>query len=90
MFYISLHGFTDFYGMETFIENKLNHYAENIIKGNNRRDEYSLGELNFYISLRRVLEGNATMEDAGLMDAINDTLVETGFLQEGQVFYDPQ
>lgn len=74
--------------LSTFVEDKLNDYAAVIIKGNQRRDEYALGELNFYMSLRRVLAGKATMQDVGLMDAINDTLVEFGVLENGKTFYE--
>ena len=73
--------------MEDFIEGKLNKYAERIIKRSDRSDEMALGELSFYMALRRVINGNATMEDLGLMDAINDTLQEKGIIEKGQTFY---
>lgn len=60
--------------IEQFIENKLNSYAEKIIKGSSKVDELALGEMTFYMALRRVIAGKATPQDLGLMDAINDTL----------------
>lgn len=49
-------------------------------------DEYALGELNFYVSLRRVIEQWATPADLGLMDAINDLLQAKGIVAAGTNF----
>lgn len=73
--------------IESFIEEKLNHYAQQIVDRSERADEMALGELTFYIALRRVINGNGTLQDLGLMDAINDTLQEKGLLEKGQTFY---
>jgi hypothetical protein len=67
----------------TFIEEKLNNYAQKIIDGGAKADELALGELNFYAALRRVTAGKATPADLGLFDAINDTLQELGVLVAG-------
>jgi hypothetical protein len=70
-----------------FIEDKLNHYAETIVTGNQKMDEHALGELYFYMALRRVIDGKATFEDIGTMDAINDTLQKLGVIRSSDVFY---
>ena len=69
------------------IENKLNTYAQKIVTGGSKVDEHALGEITFYISLRRVLSGKATMQDIGMMDAINDTLQLRGIIGPGKIFY---
>lgn len=73
--------------MNEFIEKKLNNYAEHIIKGSSKPDELALGEMVFYMALRRLINGKATMQDLGMMDAINDTLEEKGLIASGQIFY---
>lgn len=73
--------------LSNFIEEKLNHYADAIITGHEKIDEHALGEMTFYMALRRILNNNATYEDIGLMDAINDTLQELGLLEETVTFY---
>ncbi len=75
--------------LETFIEAKINHYAQMIIDFTEKGDDLALGELNFYIALRRVLNGTATTQDKGMVDAINDTLQELGVLDKKKTFYKP-
>ncbi len=41
----------------------------------------------FYMALRRVVSGDATMQDVGMMDAINDTLQEQEIVEAGKKFY---
>jgi len=69
------------------IEDKLNYYAEAIIKGHEKIDEHALGEMTFYMALRRILNGTYTFEDVGLMDAINDTLQELELISPDITFY---
>ena len=73
--------------IETFIEEKINKYAALIVKQGERGDDLALGELTFYIALRRVRAGKGTTQDLGLMDAINDTLQELGHLPNNASFY---
>ena len=42
--------------MNDFIEDKVNKYAEAIIKGSDKKDAHGLGELTFYMAIRRVLK----------------------------------
>ena len=41
----------------------------------------------FFAALRRVQLGKETMQDMGMMDAINDTMIELGLIEEGVLFY---
>lgn len=69
------------------IEKKLNHYAQKIIVSGSKIDEYALGELSFYMALRRIYEHRSTIQDLGMMDAINDTLQEAGIIRPQDTFY---
>lgn len=72
--------------MNEFVETKVNQYAEAIIKGSDKKDAHALGELTFYMAIRRVLKGEATIQDLGMMDAINDTLQEANIIEDGKTF----
>jgi hypothetical protein len=56
------------------------------MKGNAKRDEHTLGELSFYLALRRMINQTANAQDIGLFDAINDTLQAKGLISSKQVF----
>ena len=73
--------------MSDFIEEKLNYYADAIINGHDKIDEHAFGEMKFYMTLRRVINNKATLEDVGMMDAINDTLQELGLIKPEITFY---
>jgi hypothetical protein len=73
--------------LSQFIEEKLNFYAEAVIKGHEKIDEHALGEMTFYMSLRRILNQKSTFQDIGMMDAINDTLQELGLIEDTVTFY---
>ena len=51
-----------------------------------KKDAHALGELTFYMAIRRVLKGEATIQDLGMMDAINDTLQEAKIIEESKTF----
>lgn len=70
-----------------FVEDKINEYAQVILTGKDRADDMALGELTFYQALRRTLKGNATMQDIGMMDAINDVLQQKGIVEDDITFY---
>ncbi len=71
----------------TFVDTKINTYAQMILDGKDRADDLALGELNLYLALRRTLKGTATMQDVGMMDAINDVLQHEGLIKDGETFY---
>jgi hypothetical protein len=73
--------------LNTFVEAKLNQYAQKIIDGGARSDDLAVGELTFYVTLKRALSGTATTQDIGMLDAINDTLQEAGLIEAGKTFY---
>jgi len=70
-----------------FIEENINSYAQQMIEGGKETDEHALGEITFYLAMRRLIMGQATQTDLGMLDAINDTLVKLGLLEEGQIFF---
>jgi hypothetical protein len=51
------------------------------------RASVRVGQMFFYMALRRVLTGRATPQDIGLMDAINDTLQVLGLVEPTKTFY---
>lgn len=42
-----------------------------------------MGELKFYMALRRCIKNESTPEDLGMLDAVNDVLQETNLMEEG-------
>jgi len=68
------------------VEDKFNAHVERIKAGSAKVDEHALGELTFYMALRRVLAGTATPQDLGMMDAINDVLQFKGVVKRGSSF----
>lgn len=73
--------------LTNFIEERLKKLAQRIIDGGESRDEVALGEMTFFMALRRVMSGKATPQDIGTMDAINDTLQELGIIDKKTVFF---
>lgn len=73
-----------------FIEEKLNVYAKKMLEGGAKFDEIAFGELTFYVALRRVQQDKGTMQDIGMMDAINDTMQKLGLIKPGALFYKTQ
>ena len=79
-----------------FLDDRINHYANNILNLDNKNDRSATGELDFYVSLRSALL-HADSRDAfdreslrskGLFDAMNATLVELGYIKKGSHFLD--
>ncbi len=70
-----------------FIDKKINHYANMILEDKGKGDQQAIGELSFYLALRRVKNGKFTAEDLGLMDAINDFLRHQGIVNNTTLFY---
>lgn len=70
-----------------FVEDKINHFGEMIATQRDKADELAMGELLFFLSLRRVLKNQKTAQDIGMMDAINDVLQLKGLVPKGEKFY---
>jgi len=73
--------------MEKFVAGKINHYANMIVNNKDKADELAIGELNFYMAFRRMIKGEGTTQDKGMMDAINDVLQHKGLVENGKTFY---
>lgn len=72
-----------------FVEEKINSYAQRIISSSDKGDDSALGELIVYMSLRRVLKGEERrIQDFGMMDAVNDVLVQLGVVKTGKFYKD--
>jgi len=70
------------------VNQRINAAAQNIIdKKNKQLDDISYGKLDVLLALRRTLMGNATPEDIGMLDAINDALQALGILQAKETFF---
>ena len=72
--------------MDNFINDKIKLYSSKINADSSKVDEHALGELYFYMALRRVLGKTASISDLGMMDAINDTLQEKGLIDSSASF----
>ncbi|MDP6309237.1 MAG: hypothetical protein QGI65_08765 [SAR324 cluster bacterium] len=71
-----------------YTDDNLHKYAQRIADETSQKiDEHSLGKVQFYMSLRRILDENANFQDIGLMDAINDTLQDLGIVEAKKTFY---
>lgn len=73
--------------LKSFVEGKINHYAEMITAGKDKADDLAIGELQFYIALRRIINEKGSAQDIGMMDAINDVLQELRLVEKGKTFY---
>lgn len=69
-----------------FVETKLNQYAARVVEGSEQMEDYAFGEISWFLTLRRVLAGKGTPQDLGMLDAINDTLQQKGFIGQGATF----
>ena len=72
--------------MKEFVEKKINSYAQNIIVGSDKRDSHAMGEVKFYMALMRCLKSESTIEDIGMLDAINDVLQEVNLIDDSVTF----
>ena len=77
----------------SYIEERIHECGESLIENPDRADRSSMGQLNFYISLRNIIKDHQgdsqhstasdmrdmpSYRDFGLMEAINDTLIFMG------------
>ena len=69
---------------KAFVEEQINRAAQKIIDHGHRYVEHSHGKLSYLLSLRRVINCEATAEDMGRHDAINDVLQALGIIPEGR------
>jgi len=53
--------------MIEYVEGQIDKMAERILTSGQKLDDHAFGSLRFLVALRRVLSGNATAQDLGLM-----------------------
>ena len=74
--------------LKKYTDENLHKYAQKIADVTSQKiDEHSLGKVQFFMALRRILDGKANYQDIGLLDAINDTLQDLGIVDSKSTFY---
>lgn len=73
--------------IETWVQDQLAALPARMARGGAEIDDLALGKLVFYASLRRVLGGQGSPQDVGLLDAVNDTLQALGIVESDTTFY---
>ena len=74
--------------IKKYTDENLHKYAQKIADVTSQKiDEHSLGKVQFFMALRRILDGKANYQDIGLVDAINDTLQDLGIVDSKSTFY---
>ena len=74
--------------LKKYTDENLHKYAQKIADETSQKiDEHSIGKVQFFMALRRILDGKANYQDIGLMDAINDTLQDLGIIDSKKTFY---
>ena len=69
-----------------FLEAKIDRAAQNICNLKDRQDHFAYGQLQVFLSLRRALNAARTDADRGLIDAMDDMLLELGMItQSGEL-----
>lgn len=69
-----------------FLEAKIDRAAQNICNLKDRHDHFAYGQLQVFLSLRRALNAARTDADRGLIDAMDDVLLELGMItQSGEL-----
>ncbi|WP_254875955.1 thioredoxin family protein [Pseudomonas viridiflava] len=68
-----------------FIEEQINLAAQRVItKKSAQLDDIAYGKLGVFLGLRRTLQNDATAQDIGMLDAMNDSLQCLGVLDKGE------
>ncbi|SDW94647.1 Thioredoxin [Pseudomonas syringae] len=76
---------------EVLIEERIQRAAQKFAdKKTGELDDMAQGKLGVYLALRRTLQGRATAQDLGMLDAINDTLQSLKRLDPGETFLNPR
>jgi hypothetical protein len=70
-----------------FVNEQININAKKIIEKGNASDNIATGKLDFFTSLRAIVEGKASSKELGFIDAINDTLQYLQLLDAKKTFY---
>jgi len=68
-----------------FIDEQINLAAQRVVtKKSAQLDDIAYGKLGVFLGLRRTLQNNATAQDIGMLDAMNDSLQFLGLLDKSQ------
>ncbi|RVD77227.1 hypothetical protein [Pseudomonas koreensis] len=66
--------------LEDYLEVKINEKAKVILDENMVHDGAALGEMQLYFCMRRILNKRATLEDVGVLRAMNNLMQVLGLL----------
>ncbi|WP_445179499.1 hypothetical protein [Pseudomonas sp. McL0111] len=66
--------------LKDYLENKINEKAQIILNEDMVHDGAALGEMQIYFCFRRILNKKATLEDIGVLHAMNNVLQTLGVL----------
>ncbi|MBV4459918.1 hypothetical protein KVG96_18340 [Pseudomonas sp. COR58] len=66
--------------LKKFVQARIDEKANIILDERVRHDDAAFGELKIYFCLRRILNGNANMEDIGVLHAVNDLMKAMGVI----------
>jgi hypothetical protein len=66
--------------LSEYLERKINEKAKIIIDKDAVHDGAAFGEMKIYFCLRRILDKKATLEDVGVLHAVNNLLQVLGLL----------
>lgn len=71
----------------TFVDEQINLIEQKLYNSKSAKlDDVAYGKLGFYLALRRVINGTSTVEDLGLIDAVNDVLQALELLDSDETF----
>jgi hypothetical protein len=76
--------------LATWTNEQLTNLAERMQSGGSDIDDFAVGSMSFYAALRRVISGEGSPHDVGIVDAVNDTLQQLGLIEPGTTFYRAQ
>lgn len=72
--------------LEKFVQVKIDEKANIILDERVTHDDAAFGELRIYSCVRRILSGKASLEDIGVLHAVNDLIKAMGILSPSESF----
>ncbi|MDH0733734.1 hypothetical protein N5F23_24555 [Pseudomonas sichuanensis] len=70
--------------LDKFVQVKIDEKANIILDERVTHDDAAFGELRIYSCVRRILSGKASLEDIGMLHAVNDLIKAMGILSPNQ------
>ncbi|MDU9402949.1 hypothetical protein RTH46_10665 [Pseudomonas sp. zfem004] len=70
--------------LDKFVQVKIDEKANIILDERVKHDDAAFGELKIYFCVRRIMNGKASMEDIGVLHAVNDLIQAMGILSPNE------